>query len=174
MDLLIGLAVAILAAPAAAPPLQVSRGEVLFVAHASLGMRIEGKTVDLAAVSGPDAVEFRVQLATLETGIALRDRHMRDDYLQVQNYPVALLRILRERLPSPAAPASGTCQGELTLHGRTHPVNVVFQVKRAAGYEVSATMHLDLRDYDIPSPRYLGVSVKPDVDVSVDFHLDSP
>jgi hypothetical protein len=35
-------------------------------------------------------------------------------------------------------------------------------------------MRLDLRDYDIPSPRYLGVSVKPDVDVSVDFHLDSP
>jgi polyisoprenoid-binding protein YceI len=163
-----------LAAQAAAPALQVSESEVLFLAHASFGMRIEGRTKDLTAVTAPDALEFQVQLATLQTGIPLRDRHMREEYLQVQTYPVARLRIPRASVPKPDAGDSGTCRGELTLHGQTHPVDVLFHLRRAAGYEVTASMQVDMREFGIASPKYMGVSVKPEVEVSVDFHMDSP
>ena len=32
----------------------------------------------------------------------------------------------------------------------------------------------NLRDYGMTAPTYLGISVKPEIDVSADFHLDAP
>lgn len=154
-------------------PLVLSGGEVLFVAHGNLGMRVEGRTRDLAMSTAPDAVEFQVRLDTLDTGIALRDRHMREDYLEVRSYPLAQLRIPRDNLPALGGVASGTCRGELTLHGKTHPVDVSFRMKPSSGYEVMASVQVDMRDYGIAAPKYLGISIKPLVEVSVDFHLAS-
>ena len=145
--------IAVLLLAAAEPT--VTRPEVLFVAHGSLGMRIEGKTPDLS-----------------ETGIELRDRHMREEVLEVERFPVARLRVARVRLPD--GDASGTAPAELTVHGQTHPVNVAFRVKPRSGYDVTASFRMDLREYGMKPPTYLGIAVKPDVDVSADFHLDSP
>jgi polyisoprenoid-binding protein YceI len=165
---------ALLAATPDRPTPHVEGGHLAFVARGSLGLRIEGKTAELSAESTPEAVVFVVPLATLDTGIALRDRHMRDEYLQVQAYPLARLRISRDKLPSASATQKGAVSGELTLHGQTHPVNVTFEISPSSGYEVRASMMLDMRQYGIPEPKYLGVSVKPEVEVSADFHLDAP
>src|SRR4051794_38632310 len=170
MPLRFALFAALLLAPARA--LQVDRGEVQFVAHGSLGMRFEGKTSDLAASSTPDAYEFQVQLATLDTGIELRDRHMREEYLDVKSFPVARMRVPNSCVP--AAGEGGSCKGELTLHGQTHPVDVAFQLRRSSGYDVPASLQIDMREYGIATPKYMGVTVKPQVEVTVDFHVESP
>src|SRR5262245_18665278 len=62
-------------------------------------LRIHGKgkgpdgtlTVTESAVTGSVAVD----LGSLETGIALRDRHMKENYLQVDRYPKAVLNLSR-------------------------------------------------------------------------------
>jgi len=156
---------------AAAQP-KISRPEVLFIAHGSLGMRVEGKTPDLSVTRNGDVFEFAVQLATLQTGIELRDRHMREEVLEVQRFPVATLRVVNATLP--AAKATGTTRGELTVHGQTRPVDVTFQVAPGSGYDVTASFRMNLRDYGMTAPTYLGVSMKPEVDVEADFHLDPP
>jgi polyisoprenoid-binding protein YceI len=156
---------------AAAEP-KISDAEVLFVAHGSLGMRIEGKTADLSIARTGDALEFIVHLETLQTGIELRDRHMRDDVFEVQRFPVARLRVRHP--PLPGAKTSGTAPGELTVHGQTRPVNVAFNLKPRSGYDVNASFQMNLRDYGMTAPTYLGISVKPEIDVSADFHLDAP
>jgi polyisoprenoid-binding protein YceI len=165
-----GACIAILVLAAAQP--QISRPEVLFIAHGSLGMRIEGKTADLSVTRNGEVLDFVVQLATLQTGIELRDRHMRDEVLEVQRFPVARLRVTNPA--APAAKASGTTRAELTVHGQTRPVDVTFQVEPRSGYDVTATFRMDLRDYGMSAPTYLGVKVKPEIDVSADFHLDAP
>jgi len=156
---------------AAAQP-KISRPEVVFTAHGSLGMRVEGKTPQLSVTRNGDVLEFAVQLATLQTGIELRDRHMRDEVLEVQRFPVATLRV--PNAPLATASTSGTTRAELTVHGQTHPMEVSFQVAQRGGYDVTATFRMDLRDYGMTAPVYLGVKVKPEVDVSADFHLDAP
>src|SRR5437762_1154648 len=123
-------------------------------------------------VASCDVLEFAVQLATLQTGIELRDRHMRDEVLEVQRFPVATLRV--PNAPLATASTSGTTRAELTVHGQTHPMEVSFQVAQRGGYDVTATFRMDLRDYGMTAPVYLGVKVKPEVDVSADFHLDAP
>src|SRR5438105_3504296 len=84
-----------------------------------------------------NTLEFIVHLETLQTGIELRDRHMRDDVFEVQRFPVARLRVLHP--PLPGATTSGTALGELTVHGQTRPVNVAFKLKPRSGYDVTAS-----------------------------------
>jgi len=127
---------------AAAQP-KISRPEVVFTAHGSLGMRVEGKTPQLSVTRNGDVLEFAVQLATLQTGIELRDRHMRDEVLEVQRFPVATLRV--PNAPLATASTSGTTRAELTVHGQTHPMEVSFQVAQRGGYDVTATFRMDLR-----------------------------
>jgi polyisoprenoid-binding protein YceI len=163
---------ALILAPAVFAEPKISDAEVLFVAHGSLGMRIEGKTADLSVSRSGDALEFVVRLETLQTGIDVRDRHMRDEVFEVQRFPLARLRVLHP--PPPAATTSGTALGELTVHGQTRPVNVAFKLKPRSGYDVTASFRMDLRDYGMTAPTYLGISVKPQIDVSADLHLDAP
>src|SRR5947199_10510441 len=97
---------------------------------------------------------------------------MREDVLEVQRFAVATLRVPNPPLPS--ASTSGTTRAELMVHGQTHPVEVSFQVAQRGGYDVTATFRMDLRDYGMTAPVYLGVEVKPEVEVFADFHLDAP
>ena len=60
------------------------------------------------------------------------------------------------------------------MHGQTRPVDVTFQVAPGSGYDVTASFRMNLRDYGMTAPTYLGVSMKPEVDVEADFHLDPP
>jgi polyisoprenoid-binding protein YceI len=164
---------AVVAATAAAPLLE--RGRVQFTAHGPAGLTIEGNSAALSLSADPETLSFSLPLATLRTGSELRDKHMQDD-LDVKSYPTAELRIERSRLqlPSVGTQLNATCPAKLTLHGRTRDVSLVYQAKGGDGYDVSGSFGLDLRDYGIEPPKYLGVAIKPDVQVSATFHLVLP
>jgi len=170
----IGIAVLLLSGLSVAAPPPV-HGQVTFTAHGPAGLKIAGHSSALSVKEDDRALSFTLELATLETGIEVRDRHMRDD-LQVQTFPTAELRIDRGRLQMPphGGQVKGTCPGALTLHGQSHDVAVSYEARSGHGYEVSGSFQIDLRDYGIAPPTYLGVSVKPDVQVVADLHLDIP
>ena len=168
------IAVATLAFPLAADAKLARTGSpsVSFTAVGPAGLKIVGTTSDLDVVDDASSVTITVPLANLTTGIALRDRHMREKYLQVQNYPNATLKVDRAsvKFPAPGAESSGDAQGTMAIHGKTHPVSFHYTAKKeGAGYAVSGSVHLDMKDYGIDVPSYLGVTVKPDVDVAVRF-----
>ena len=102
---------------------------------------------------------------------ALRDRHMRDKYLEVSKYPVAKLSIARSALALPTGgQKSGDAQGQLTLHGKTHPVNVHWEAtRRGNGYAIHGKFDTNMRDFDIRIPKYLGITVKPNVTIDASF-----
>jgi len=61
-----------------------------------------------------------------------------------------------------------TVDGKLTLHGVTRPVKVTYHAdgdsKRA---KVDGTMRINMNEFKIEVPSYLGVTVKPNVDIAV-------
>jgi polyisoprenoid-binding protein YceI len=145
---------------------------VSFTALGPAGMKIVGTTSHLEVADDATSVTITVPLADLTTGIALRDRHMREKYLQVQSFPNATLKVDRAnlKLPPPGAEASSDAQGTMAIHGKTHPVSFHYTAKHeGAGYAVSGSVRVDMKDYGIDVPSYLGVTVKPDVDVTVSF-----
>lgn len=113
---------------------------------------------------------FEFQVATLDTGIDLRNEHMREKYLHVKEHPTAKLEIknleLKEEF-SAAKPKIGESPftGDLTLHGVTKPVTGTFTVgdKR----DVTAAFKIKLSDFNIDIPKYLGVTVADEVNVDV-------
>lgn len=161
-----GVALAALASPSAA--------RVGFAASGPAGLKIEGTTQALNVADDGNDVTLDVPLADLSTGIALRDRHMRDKYLEVPKFPSARLVVARSAIKVPPAGSSVTADvpAQLTLHGRTRAVTVHYDAKGdAGGLSVSGRLHVNMNDYGITVPVYLGVTVKPDVDVTASFHV---
>jgi hypothetical protein len=100
---------------------------------------------------------------------------MREKYLEVPKYPVAVLSVPRQKLRVPADGEEGAFDGEamLTLHGQTHPTRFRYSVKhQGTAFVVRGSINLSMNDYGIETPKYLGIAVKPNVDVDVSFTAD--
>jgi polyisoprenoid-binding protein YceI len=145
---------------------------VSFSAVGPAGMTIVGTTPDLSVAENAGDIAVSVPLVHLTTGISLRDDHMRQKYLEVQTYPVAVLHVARSALTFPGGSATaGAATGTLTLHGVTRSLPFTYSASRGAdaSYSVAAKAALDMRDFNITVPSYLGVTVKPNVTLDVRF-----
>ncbi len=145
-----------------------------FVASGPAGMKIEGTTSDLDLADQGDTLVITVPLANLSTGIGLRDRHMKEKYLEVPKYPAATLTVSRSALKLPAGgdKVETDVASTVSLHGQTRPVTVHYDAKRDGSSVVShGTFRINMNDFGITVPVYLGVTVKPDVDVSASFRV---
>lgn len=146
--------------------------DVHFVAVGPVGMKIEGKTSALSVKDDGKTLTIDIPLSDLHTGIGLRDRHMRDKYLEVGKYPDAKLVVARSALglPDDGATKEADARGTLVLHGHQKTVGFHYSAHRTGqSYSVSGRLQLDVRDFAIDVPSYLGVTVKPAVTVSVRF-----
>jgi polyisoprenoid-binding protein YceI len=149
---------------------------VTFDASGPAGMKIEGTTTDLQVTEDGGNVVISVPLAHLSPGIGLRDHHMREKYLEVQKYPAATLTIGRSalRLPASGESTTGDASGTVTLHGQSRPVGVHYEVKgEGPTLSVHGSLHVNMNDFGITVPVYLGVTVKPDIDVSASFRISA-
>jgi len=128
-------------------------------------------TVTDHSVSGFLAVD----LASLETGISLRDRHLKEEYLQVDRYPEA--RLTFSSLDVSAVPEGETFgavavpfEGRLRLHGVEKPVSGQAKVSRNdSRLAVSAQFSINLGDFGVAVPKYMGITVAEKVDVKAAF-----
>ena len=151
-----------------------SETKVSFVATGPAGLSIEGTTPDLTASEQNGNLVVNVPLANLTTGIGLRDKHMKEKYLEVAKYPSAVLTIARSALKVPAAGAQveADAPGTLQLHGQSKPVTVHYQAKgEGTGLPTHGKFRINMNDFGIQVPTYLGVTVKPEVDVSASFRV---
>lgn len=145
---------------------------VAFHATGPVGFKLVGTTSDLDVDDRGAQIVIKVPLQNLKTGIALRDRHMRDKYLEVSTYPNAELTVDRGTLHFPTGndPVSGDATGVMAIHGKTKSTTFHYSIGRSGNtLHVVGTARLDIRDYGISIPSYLGVTVKPDIDVEVRF-----
>jgi YceI-like domain len=147
-------------------------GTARFLARGPAGLKIEGKTDQLACAPGGDAIKCTLSVGKFTTGIELRDRHLYNA-IESGSFPDASLSVARGELSVPAAgaEAGGEAKGQLTFHGHTAPVTFRYSAKRGAGFDVQASFTLDLRDFGVTPPSYMGLTVKPDVEVNATFHL---
>jgi polyisoprenoid-binding protein YceI len=154
----------------------ITAGRISIVCSLTVGGSFEARTKSLTgelrvppAEGATVAVQgtFQVDFQTLETGIGLRDRHMRRDYLHVdkgENFSTATLSDLRiEKLDGKT-----TFTGMLRLHGQSRQVSGTAELQRRDGsIRVEARFPLRMSEFQIPIPAYLGVGVRDEVQASV-------
>ena len=135
------------------------------------GMNIAGSTAEMTIADDGTTITITVPLGNLSTGIGLRDEHTKKA-LEVGTYPTTTLKVARSALKFPAAGAesSGDAKGSLTLHGQTKDVTFHYVATlNGDTYGVKGTSRINMNDFGVKAPSYLGVTVKPDVDLDTAF-----
>ncbi len=143
-----------------------------FSMQGTAGLQVEGVTHELLLTRREGTLVFRVPLAGLDTGIGLRNRHMRG-YLDVTNFPDAELHVTRKvAFPSPGTTLESDTRGTFTLHGISKPCSIHYRVEQGqpGEYRVHGTTRIDIRDFGIEVPAW-AVRVDPSVGIQVDFTL---
>jgi polyisoprenoid-binding protein YceI len=118
--------------------------------------------------------EISMDLATIDTGISLRNQHLREKYLQVakgKGFDRAVLSEVRlSDADGEAFEGRTAFTGVLLLHGEKHPVQGTAEIRRdGPGRRVRAEFALVLTEFGITPPEYLGVGVASKVLVKAQF-----
>jgi polyisoprenoid-binding protein YceI len=149
--------------------------EIRFSARGTGGFSFTGTTPDLEVQDDGKLLTLTVPLKNLTTGIALRDRHMKENYLEVDKHPTTSLVVAFEtlKLPAGAGPLKGEAKGRYTLRAVTKEVPFTYEgTCDATGLcQVKGELKLNITDYGIKVPSYLGITVKPDVVVHATFAM---
>lgn len=121
------------------------RDSVNFTSDAPLEL-IEGKTNKIEGsisidestdLTKPVSAKFDVDLSSIDTGIPLRNEHMRDNFLETKNYPRATF-VLSKLISPPVKLVPGQktqikAEGNFTCHGKTVkkvlPIDVTYFTK---------------------------------------------
>lgn len=151
----------------------IGGSDVRFLAVGPAGMKINGKSDDLSATEKDGKVVITAPLTDLKTGIGLRDKHLRG-YLETDKHPKATLSVDKGKLklPDDKKTVRGSATGDFTMHGVTKPVKFTYKAKRTGSdYHVQGLTDIDIRDFKVEVPCYLGVCVKPDIKIKVKFKL---
>jgi polyisoprenoid-binding protein YceI len=124
-------------------------------------------------------VDFTMRAASIDTGEASRDEHLRSpDFFEVAKYPTITFKSTEVK---PKSATSFDVAGDLTMHGVTKRVNVAVTFLgfgkdgrgvEKAGFEAEAV--LDRKDYGITWNRVLdegGVLLGDEVKVAISLEL---
>jgi polyisoprenoid-binding protein YceI len=162
--------------------LNVTTGKVDFLAtgHPSalkirgVGQGLEGSLI-LKSTNVTGDVTFA--LSSLDTGVELRNHHMKEKYLQVSQFPQAKLTLTKLTLSQSPLTAgfhelNVPFDGTLELHGVTKPVQGTAEIVNNNGeIACDAQFSVKISDFAVAVPKYLGITVADDVNVNT--HLET-
>ncbi len=120
---------------------------------------------------------FEVNLNTLDTGIGLRNRHMRERYLETDKWPVASYQgKIVEVAKSDSAGLTVyevQTQGTFSVHGVERDVEVAGTVEmlEAGLMRIKAAFQIELPDYNIKIPQVMFFKLNKVIKIRVMFHL---
>ncbi len=149
------------------PFLAMAENSIVFDVQGNPGfLTIEGKGAKvnfgkIETVKGLTSGVFEVNLDAFDTGIKLRNEHMRKKYLEIEKYPTAKFWL------SPVAiPQQGYFNfwGKLTLHGIKKKIEGVGFVKEGM---IEAKFNILMSDFKIEKAEYAGVGVEDKVNIVV-------
>jgi polyisoprenoid-binding protein YceI len=161
----------------------VTHGEVRVFCPMTVGGGFEARTSSLtgslALVTARPPVlrgELSVDLTTLDTGIGLRNEHLRDKYLEVGRGDAFGKAVLTDihmgDLDSSTFEGRTSFTGAFSLHGAKSQVKGQADIRRdGPAVRVEASFPVALTDYGIAKPQYLGVGVRTEVRVDVSLVL---
>jgi polyisoprenoid-binding protein YceI len=153
---------------------KISGGEVTVMCPLTVGGSFEAKTKNLSGdvtaagdEQGTVRGTLRVELQTLETGIGIRDRHMKNNYLEVEKgagFDTAIIDEIRvEKMDGKTV-----FTGMLSLHGQKRKVTGAAELQQKDGnIRVQAQFPVKVSDFEIPAPTYLGVGVRDEIQIKV-------
>lgn len=134
---------------------------------------LDGGGVRATREPGPNEIYFEVDLASMDTGIALRNRHMRENYLEVEDHPWATFSGRIDRIePGERGAFRVYARGEFAVHGVTRERALPCQATPAGeAFDVECIFPVLLEDHDIEIPSVMFMKLAPEVRLQLRFTL---
>lgn len=144
------------------PDMLFAGGKCEIDAKASVGiLEFTGKGCTISGTpkveGGKVSGEFSVDLSKIDTGMDLRNEHMRDNYLEVKKFPKATLKL------DPMPEAGGSWAGTMELHGVKKPIAGT-ATKTATGYDFK--FQLNTEAFGIKQAEYKGIVIAKEIGIS--------
>ncbi len=118
--------------------------------------------------------EAVMDLSSLDTGIEMRDRHMKEKYLEVEKFKNAKLVFKDVKIPSDKVKKGGEVDvnAMLDLHGeqKTVPVSMVLEAKDGV-IKTVAKFKVKLSEFKISIPTFSGVTVADEVTITTETEV---
>ncbi|MCP4582748.1 MAG: YceI family protein [candidate division Zixibacteria bacterium] len=166
---------------------------VTFTSEATLET-IEGKTSEIRGFVAVDPTDvtigaqakFAVALASLKTGIDMRDKHMRENHLETDKFPEAVFVLHKVTSQNGGDLTDGqskhlTLDGDFTIHGVTQSITMEATVTFMAESKTTepkipgdilhivAQFEVTLADYEIKRPKFLFLKLSETQVVDIDI-----
>ena len=131
-------------------------------------IQLQGTTPDTSST-----FHLQVELNSLDTGIGLRNQHMRDNYLETEKYPRAtftgkVTRIERNQ----EGVFNVETRGEFNLHGQAVTRDIKVRVERAQERVlVTSEFDLALPDHNIKVPKLMVMKISEIVRIKINLTL---
>ena len=141
----------------------------------------DGKTSDVTGTIVADpaspatsSVNVIINLDSLDTGVGLRNREMRERYLETNKFATATFKSVSVTGPAsiaPNAPVEISVTGDMTLHGVTKRVTIPVRVVLIPDGRIhaSSSFKIHMPDFGIKVPHSILVTVNDDVPVRLDL-----
>lgn len=135
--------------------------------------KISGTIVADPANPSTASVLLTIDLNSLDTGVALRNKEMREKYLETVKWPTGMFKSVSVSGPAsiaPNTPAEISVTGDLTIHNVTKRVTVPVRVVVIPDGRLHATTEFKVRmpDFGIRVPHNILVTVNDEVPVRID------
>ena len=151
------------------------KGEIVFISQAPLS-EFEGKSQALNGLVDFDKnlLDFFIDLNTLKTGIGLRDRHMRENYLETKKFPFAEFTGKMKTVPNlePGKSQNVVAVGKFKIHGVEREIEVPGQLT-LQGNELllKASFKVLLSDHNISIPKMMFYELAEEQIVNISIRL---
>ena len=153
----------------------VEKSEVGFQALGRPGaLKIVGEAPDPSALKSTFTLNNNsltgssiLTLDALTTGIGLRDKHMKEKYLETGKFPTTEFKLNKLNLPKDSEEKI-PFEGNLTLHGVSKSVNGLCKtIHSSEKLNLNFEFKLKTGDFGISVPNFAGVTMGEEVIVSV-------
>lgn len=118
-------------------------------------------------------IYFEVDLNSLDTGIGLRNRHMRDNYLETDKYPFThFAGKIVEAIKQDDGSVKVKAEGTMFIHGVEKPITVegIFMPVEN-GYRITTGFVVKLTDYKIKVPKLMFFKIDERMKLHLDFFV---
>lgn len=116
---------------------------------------------------------FEVDLNTIDTGIGLRNRHMRDNYLETDKHQFAKFKGRLSKIKRTSDNKFEVLtKGKMEIHGVERELETTANISMKNGtYRLQCEFEIKLTDFKIKVPKLMFMKIDETIKLSLDFHL---
>jgi polyisoprenoid-binding protein YceI len=117
-------------------------------------------------------VYLEVDLRTLDTGIELRNQHMRDNYLETDTWPRTWYKGAISNTWTDREGLKAKVKGTIFIHGVERELTVVgLFLPTENGYRIRTSFEVKLTDFDIEVPQLMFMKIDEVMQLELDFYI---